>query len=121
MAVDVKMSVRTEINRLKKNLTQKSSELVSLKDELRKHERVYKIIAGGRTQRTVRKRGGTKRKATVNWNSVLRGLPRSFTVDNIARETAVGGKPRGYLRQVVARWAKQRKIKRTRRGQYQKV
>ncbi len=45
MAVDVKMSVSREINRLKKNITQKSSELVSLKDELRKHERVYKIIA----------------------------------------------------------------------------
>lgn len=121
MAVDVKMSVSREINRLKKNITQKSSELVSLKDELRKHERVYKIIAGGRMGRAVKKRGGNNRKATVNWNSVLRGLPRSFTIDNIARKTAAGGKPRVYLRQVVVRWAKQRKIRRTGRGKYQKV
>ena len=49
MALDVKMSVRKEINRLKKSITQKSSDLVSLKDDLRKHERVYKLIAGGRT------------------------------------------------------------------------
>ncbi len=117
MAVDLKVSVRSEINQLKKNITQKTSELTSLKNELRRHERVYKLLGGGRTStRRTRPRG--KRAVTVDWNSVLKRLPATFTIDNVAR---VAKKSRGYLRQVVMKWGKQRKIKRTGRGRYRKV
>jgi len=40
MGVDPKVSVRSEINYLKKNIAPKTSELASLKDELKRHKRV---------------------------------------------------------------------------------
>ncbi len=120
MAVDLKVSVRSEINQLKKNITQKTSELTSLKNELRRHEQVYKLLGGGRA-RTRRTRARGKRAVTVDWNSVLKGLPATFTLDHIYRASAVKGKPQGYLRHVVGKWARQRQIKRTGRGRYRKV
>jgi hypothetical protein len=120
MAVNLEASVRSEINQLKKNITQKTSELTSLKNELRRHERVYKLLGGGRA-RTRRTRARGKRAVTVDLNSVLKGLPATFTLDHIYRARAVKGKSRGYLRQVVMKWGKQRKIKRTGRGRYRKV
>ncbi len=120
MAVDLKVSVRSEINQLKKNITQKTSELTSLKNELRRHERVYKLLGGGRA-RTRRPRVRGKRAVTVDWNSVLRGLPATFTLNHIARKRALKSKPRVYLRQAVFRWAKQGKIKRIGRRMFRKV
>ncbi len=120
MAVDLKVSVRSEINQLKKNITQKTSELTSLKNELTRHERVYKLLGGG-GERTRRTRARGKRVVTVDWNSVLKGLPATFTLDHIYRARALKGKPQGYLRHVVVKLARQRKIKRTGWGKYQKV
>ncbi len=120
MAVDLKVSVRSEINQLKKNITQKTSELTSLKNELRRHERVHKLLGGGRA-RTRRTRVRGKRAVTVDWNSVLRGLPATFTLNHIARKRALKSKPRVYLRQAVFRWAKQGKIKRIGRRMFRKV
>ncbi len=117
MAVDLKVSVRSEINQLKKNITQKTSELTSLKNELRRHERVYKLLGGDRA-RTRRPRARGKSNVTVDWNSVLKGLPATFTLDHIYKARAVKGKPRGYLRHVVVKWARQGKIKRTGWGRY---
>ncbi len=120
MAVDLNVSVRREINQLKKNITQKTSELTSLKNELRRHERVYKLLGGG-SARTRRTRTRGKRAVTVDWNSFFKRLPATFTLDHIYRARAVKGKPRGYLRHVVVKWARQRKIKRTGWGKYRKV
>ncbi len=119
MAVNLEASVRRAINELKKNIAQKASELASLKDELKKHARVHELLRGKRLK--TRRRGRGKRGVTVNWNSVLKGLPATFTLDHIYRARAVKRKPRGYLRHVVTKWAKQRKIKRTGWGKYRKV
>jgi len=120
MAVNLRASVRSVIKELKKNIDQKASELASLKDELKRHARAHELLGGDRA-RTRRTRAKGKRAVTVDWNSVLKGLPATFTLDHIYRASAVKGKPRGYSRQVVVRWAKQRKIRRTGRGKYQKV
>ncbi len=50
MAVDLKVSVSKEITSLRKIITQKTSEVTSLKNELRRHERVYKLLGGGRAR-----------------------------------------------------------------------
>ncbi len=110
MAVNLRASVISVIKELKKIITQKTSEVTSLKNELRRHERVYKLLGGGRA-RTRRTRARGKRAVTVDWDSVLKGLPATFTLDHIYRASAVKGKPRGYLRHVVGKWARQRKIK----------
>jgi len=111
-------TVRREINRIRKDIAQKSSELQSLSGELQRHERVYRLLAAesGRRPRVRARRG-----RLVDWSDVLKGLPSSFTIDDIARRPAVRTKPRAYLRQVVVRWAKQRKIKRAGRGKYLKT
>ncbi len=120
MAIDLKVSVSKEITSLRKIITQKTLEVTSLKNELRRHERVYKLLGGGRA-RTRRTRARGKRAVTVDWNSVIKGLPATFTLDHIYRASALKGKPRGYLRHVVVKWARQHKIKRTGWGRYQKV
>ncbi len=117
MAVNLRASVRSVIKELKKNIDQKASELASLKDELMRHARAHELLGGDRA-RTRKPRARGKSNVTVDWNSVLERLPATFTIDNVAR---VAKKPRGYLRQVVVRWAKQRKIRRTGRGKYRKV
>ncbi len=117
MAVNLRASVRSVIKELKKNINQKASELASLKDELKRHARAHELLGGDRA-RTRRPRARGKSNVTVDWNSVLERLPATFTIDNVAR---VAKKSRGYLRQVVMKWGKQRKIKRTGRGRYRKV
>ncbi len=116
MAVNLRASVRSVIKELKKNIAQKASELASLKDELKGHARVHKPL-GGQRARTRRMRRGPR----VDWNSVLRGLPATFTLNHIARKRALKSKPRVYLRQAVFRWAKQGKIKRIGRRMFRKV
>ena len=81
MAVNLRSSVRSVIKELKKNIAQKASELASLKDELKGHARVLKLL-GGQRARTRRMRRGPR----VDWNSVLRGLPATFTLNHIARK-----------------------------------
>ena len=120
MAVNLRASVRSVIKELEKNIDQKASELASLKDELKRHARAHELLGGDRA-RTRRTRARGKRAVTVDWNSVLKGLPATFTLDHIYRASAVKGKPRGYLRQVVMKWSKQHKIRRTGRGRYRKV
>lgn len=120
MAIDLRASVRKEINQLRRDIGRASSHLGSLKDELKKRQRIHDLL-GGQKARRRRTKGRGRRRTTVNWNSVLNGLRRTFNIDNIARKSAVKNKPRAYLRQVVVRWAKEGKIKRTGRGKYRKV
>jgi len=116
-------SVKREIDRLKKEIGQRTSELAASKDELIKHQRAYRLLAGGDTkaQRPVRRRGRARRTTPVNWDSVLDQLPSRFTVGDIAKAADAGRKSSGYVRQVAVRWAKQGKTKRIGRGKYQKV
>ena len=65
MAVDLKVSVSKEITSLRKIITQKTSEVTYLKNELRRHERVYKRLGGGRA-RTRRPRARGKGAVTVD-------------------------------------------------------
>ena len=116
-------SVRREIDRLKKEIGQRTSELAASKDELIKHQKAYRLLAGGNTkaQRPGRKRGRAKRTTPVNWNSMLDLLPSRFTVGDLAKKAVAGRKSSSYVRQVAVRWAKQGKTKRVGRGRYQKV
>lgn len=123
MSENLTTSVRREIDRLKKEIGQRTSQLASLKDDLRRHQKVYGLLRGAdRTARRPRRtRGRARRIAPVNWDSVLQGLPSRFTIGDIAK--AVDGKVKSpvYLRQIAIRWAKQGKTKRVARGKYQKV
>src|SRR3990172_4611830 len=116
-------SVKREIDRLKKEIGQRTSELAASKDELIKHQRAYRLLAGRDTkaQRLGRRRGRARRTTPVNWNAMLGLLPSRFTVGDLAKAAGARRKSSGYVRQVAVRWAKQKKTKRVGRGKYQKV
>jgi len=116
-------SVKREIGRLTKEIGRRTSELAAVKDELIKHQRAYRLLAGGNTkpQRPGRRRGRARRTTPVNWNAMLDQLPSRFTVGDLAKEAGARRKSSGYVRQVAVRWAKQGKTKRIGRGKYQKV
>jgi len=116
-------SVKREIDRLKKEIGQRTSELAVLKDGLIKHQMAYRLLAGSDTsaQRPGRRRGRARRATPANWDSVLDQLPSRFTVGDLAKEAGARRKSSSYVRQVAVRWAKQGKTKRIGRGKYQKV
>jgi len=116
-------SVRREIDRLKKEIGQRTSELAAFRDDLIKYQGAYRLLAGGDTkaQRPGRRRGRARKTTPVDWNSMLDLLPSRFTVGDLAKEAGARRKSSGYVRQVAVRWAKQGKTKRIGRGKYQKV
>lgn len=120
MPVALTTSVRREISRLRRDIARRTSELVSLNDEIKKHERVLKLLGG---DHKVTRRAGLRARgrATINWNLLLKGLPKAFTIDSLSKRNRARTKSRLYLRQVLLRWVKQGKIKRIGRGKYQKV
>jgi hypothetical protein len=120
MAIDLKASVRNEIGRLKKQVIRESGRLDSLKDQLKRVEEVYALLGSDGTEKR-RRRARTSGRRLVNWSSVLASLPSRFTLNDLAKARSVKGKSKLYLRQVVARWAKEGKTKRIDRGKYQKV
>ena len=120
MASDLKLSVGREIVRLKRSIVKTNSELASLNDELKRDERVYELLSDNRARRRA-PRSRARKGRTVDWNSVLKGLPGSFTIGDLAKKIGARGKPNPYLRQVVVRWLKEGKTKRIGRGKYRKA
>jgi hypothetical protein len=118
MALDLRVAVKKTIVDLRREISKKSSELVSLRKELARYEKVQGVLNGrSRTARTKASRKG--RRKPVDWNSVLKQLPGSFGFGNVASLAKV--KSRNYTHRVLAKWIKQRKVKRLKPGQYQKL
>jgi len=57
----------------------------------------------------------------IDWTGVLATLPGQFTLDSLLAHKTAGEKTRAHLRQVVARWSKDGRIRRTGRGMYEKT
>lgn len=123
MADNLITSVRTQIDRLKKEIDRKTSELASLNEELGRHQKVYGLLGGTdrRARRRRRAQGRARRIALADWNSVLQKLPNPFTIGDIRKAADAKGKSPVYLRQIAVRWAKEGKTKRVERGRYRKV
>ncbi len=128
MAADLKDSVRREIDRLRKQLDTATGRVAALQEEIRRHELVQEMLDGGQTGKRSRqgrpgagalKRG--PRGAMIDWTAVFATLPDRFTLDSLLAHETAGGKTRAYLRQVVSRWSKERRVRRTGRGMYEKT
>ena len=127
MATDLKVSVRRQIERLKKDLDAAMGRVAELREEIKRHEQIYGMLDGRKTAKRSRrapslvgplKRG--PRGAMIDWNAVFATLPGEFTLDALSAHETASGKPRSYVRQVAVRWSKEGRIKRTGRGIYQK-
>ena len=128
MATDLKVSVRRQIDRLRKELVVATGRVAALQDEIKRHELVYGMLdgrkTGERSQRGPSTVGSLKRGprgAMIDWNAVFATLPDQFTLDTMIAHKTAGEKTRAYLRQVVVRWSKEGRIKRTGRGMYEKT
>ena len=128
MATDLKVRVRRQIDRLKKELAAATERVAALRDELKRHELIYDVLAGRKTGKRPRPGGSPggslkrgPRGAMIDWKAVFATLPGEFTLDTLSAHETASGKPRVYLRQVVVRWSKEGRLKRTSRGLYQKI
>ncbi len=128
MATDLKVSVKREIDRLRKELAVATGQVAALRDEIKRHELVYDMLNGRKTGKRSRqgrsgvgalKRG--PRSAMIDWTAVFETLPDQFTLETMRAHKTAGEKTRGYHRQVVARWSKEGRIRRTGRGMYEKI
>ncbi len=128
MAADLKVSVNREIERLKKELDMATGRVAELQDEIKRHELVQDMLDGRKTGKGSRrgrsvaralKRG--PRGAMIDWKAVFATLPDRFTLDSLLAHETAGEKTRAYLRQVVTRWWKEGRVRRTGRGMYEKT
>ena len=128
MATDLKVSVRREIDLLTKELAAAMERVAELQEQIKRHQLVYDMLDGRKTGNRTRqgrfgagalKRG--PRGAMIDWTGVFATLPGQFTLDSLLAHETAGEKPRSYLRQVVARWSKEGRIRRTGRGMYEKT
>ncbi len=128
MATDLKVSVRRQIDRLKKDLAVATGQVAALQDEIKRHELVYDMLDGRKTAKRSQRGPSTvgslkrgPRGAMIDWTAVFATLPDQFTLDTMIAHKTASEKTRAYLRQVVVRWSKEGRIKRAGRGMYQKT
>ncbi len=128
MATDLKVNVRREIDRLRKELAVATGQVAALRDEIKKYELIYDMLDGRKTGKGSRRgrsvAGALKRGprgTMIDWTAVFATLPDQFTLESLLAHETAGEKPRAYHRQVVARWSKEGRIRRTGRGMYQKI
>lgn len=127
MATDLKVSVRRQIDRLRKDLTAATERVAALREEIKRHELIRDMLEGNRASKRPRRGRPTvaplrrgPHGTMIDWNAVFETLPSEFSLDTISAHETAGGKSRAYLRQMTARWSKEGRIKRTGRGMYQK-
>ena len=91
MATDLKVSVRRQIVRLRKELAVATGQVAALQDEIKTHELVYGMLDGRKTGKRSQqgpsavgslKRG--PRGAMIDWNAVFATLPNEVTLETIS-------------------------------------
>jgi hypothetical protein len=128
MAADLRVSVKRQIDRLKKELAVATGRVAALQEEIKRHELVQDMLDGRKTGKGSRRgrpgAGALKRGprgAMIDWTAVFATLPDRFTLDSLLAHETAGEKTQAYLRQVASRWAKEGRIRRTGRGMYEKT
>jgi len=118
MALDMRVAVNKTIVDLRREISKNTSDLATLKSELVRYQKVQGILSSQSGAARIKANRKVRRKP-VDWNSVLKQLPGSFAVGAVANLAKV--KSRNYMHRVLAKWVRQRKVKRLKPGQYQKV
>ena len=118
MAFDFRAAVNKTIVDLRRQISKKSSELGTLRKELAGYQKVQGILSSQSGAARTKANRKVRRKP-VDWNSVLKQLPGSFAVGNVANLAKL--KSRTSTHRVLTKWIKQRKVKRLELGKYQKL
>lgn len=115
--------VLTEIRRMEADLR----ELVEQAEQWRAAIAGTKPTPGkapGRKKATASKRKSSKRRPggkRTNWDDVVKGLPKTFTIDDVMKRPGVKAKGRAQVYPSLTRWMDAKKIKRVGKGKYQKL
>lgn len=118
MALDLRVAVNKAIVDLRREISKRSSALASLRNDLARYEKVHGFLNGRSTPVRSKANGKGRRKPT-DWNAVLKRLPGSFAFGNVTNLAKTNSS--NYAHRVLAKWVKQRKVKRVERGKYQKL
>ena len=95
MASELKLGVKKQIDRLRKELAAITGRVAVWWDEIKRHELIYGMLDGRNTSRRSRrgrrtvgplKRG--PRSAMIDWNAVIETLPDQVTLDTVAAHEA---------------------------------
>jgi hypothetical protein len=120
MGVDLKAAIVGNMSEIKKSISEKSSEVARLERELKRHQTVLTLLSeNGRAPnaKTKRRHGGSRGAL----RAALSRVPETFTTKEFVKEASRTKKPPIYIRQTLSRWAREGKIRRLRRGKYQKI
>jgi hypothetical protein len=118
MALDLRVAVNKAIVGLRKEISKKSSELTALRKTLTKYQKVHDVLNGD-SSGARSKANGRLRWKRLDWNSVLKRLPSSFALGNVIN--LAQAKSKTSVHRMLAKWVKQRQVKRVERGKYQKL
>ena len=129
MATDLRVSVKRQIERLEKELAVATGRVAELQEEIKRHELVYDMLDGRKTGK--RFPAGSFRGWSVETGAARRddrldgGSSRHYPPSSLWKPWAVTKRRarnrEAYHRQVVARWSKEGRIRRTGRGMYEKT
>ena len=117
MALDLRVAVNKAVVDLRREISKKTADLASLRSELARYQKVQGILSS--QSGAARKANRKVLRKPADWNSVLKQLPGSFGVGDVVNLAKV--KSRTSAHRVLGKWLKQRKVKRPRPGQYQKL
>jgi len=119
MLMDLNAAVLKSIDKIKKAISVKASEMARLENELKRHEAVLELLGRNGSEKIRSTRGGRRRR--MDLGEILARLPERFTSRDFFKAAVKMKKSPVYLRQTLSRWARQGKIKRLERGKYRKV
>lgn len=102
---------------LQREITKREKEL----DVLKAAEARWKEVASVRLRaahRTTLQTRARRKRPRLDWDAVLAGLSNTFTAKDVEQKT---GKPMEQVYAGVARWVKDRKVRKNPAGGYQKI
>lgn len=103
---------------LQQEITKREQELESLQSTATRWIDALSGPTGPlRAAASLRTRAGKKRRR-LDWNVILAGLPATFNAKDVRQKS---GKPLEQVYSGLSRWVKDKKIKRSAKGIYQKI
>lgn len=112
MSATLQRTVERELSRIHRRIADKTREIASLRNDLRKYQKVMGLVAPT---------NGRRRGRQIRWDRVLAGLPPAFSLRDLAAADGASEKSRPYLQQVLQRWKRKGVVARRGRGLYRKV
>lgn len=126
--------LKSQLSGIRKEIAEHEKALRALKKEESNIQHAARLLTGkGVSAAGRRKRGAGRRNSRgsvaktsmkgkrTNWETTVKALPSTFTMDDLAKTRGAKGKSRAYLHQIINRLKKAGTIKSAGRATYQKA